>query len=304
MKWRDRRRSSNIEDRRGQSTGGGFSRRGGGPRLRIPSGRSMGRGGAGSLGLIVVVVVIALALGVDPMQLLSGGTAPQTQTQTSGSSRTGAGEDDMSQFVAVVLAETEDLWTEVFEQNGLEYVFPNVVLYSGRTDASGCGLANAGTGPFYCPADQKIYIDLSFYDVLRRQFGATGDFAQAYVLAHEVGHHVQQLTGVLPDFNAQRGQMSEQDANAMSVRVELQADCYAGIWANYAGQENLLERGDIEEALNAATQIGDDAIQERTQGVAVPRTFTHGTSAQRKRWFETGYESGDVGACDTFGGAI
>lgn len=296
MKWQDRRRSGHIEDRRGQS-GGRRSGGTGGPGLRIPSGRSAGVGGAGGLGLIIVVVVVSLALGVDPMQFLSGGTSPQTQTSTS-SSR-GAGDDEASQFVAVVLAETEDLWTEVFEQNDLTYDLPNVVLYSGRTDASGCGLANAATGPFYCPADQKIYIDLSFYDVLRQQFGASGDFAEAYVLAHEVGHHVQQLTGVLPDFNAQRGRMSETEANEMSVRVELQADCYAGIWANYAGQENLLERGDIEEALNAATQIGDDAIQERTQGFAVPRTFTHGTSAQRKRWFETGYESGDVGACDT-----
>ncbi len=304
MKWQDRRRSGNIEDRRGQAGGGGFMRRGNGPRLRIPSGRSMGTGGAGGLGLIVVVIVVALALGVDPMQLLSGGTTPQTQTDSSTSSRTGAGNDEASQFVAVVLAETEDLWTEVFRQNNLTYELPNVVLYSGRTDAAGCGLANASTGPFYCPADQKIYIDLSFYDVLRTQFGASGDFAEAYVLAHEVGHHVQQLTGVLPEFNAQRSRMSETEVNAMSVRVELQADCYAGIWANYAGQENLLERGDIEEALNAATQIGDDAIQERTQGVAVPRTFTHGTSEQRKRWFEVGYESGDVGACDTFSGAI
>lgn len=298
MKWQDRRRSGNIEDRRRQSGRGGFSSRGRGPRLRIPGGRTAGVGGAGGLGLIIVVVVVSLALGVDPMQFLSGDTTQQTQT--SSSSRTGAGNDEPSQFVAVVLAETEDLWTEVFEQNGLTYELPNVVIYSGRTDAAGCGLANASTGPFYCPADQKIYIDLSFYEVLRQQFGASGDFAEAYVLAHEVGHHVQQLTGVLPEFNAQRGRMSETEANEMSVRVELQADCYAGIWANYAGQENLLERGDIEEALNAATQIGDDAIQERTQGVAVPRTFTHGTSAQRKRWFETGFESGDVGACDTF----
>jgi predicted metalloprotease len=178
-----------------------------------------------------------------------------------------------------------------------------VVLFSDQVE-SGCGIADARTGPFYCPADQKVYIDLSFYQQLRDQFGAPGDFAQAYVLAHEVGHHVQNLTGVLPEFNAARQSMSQEEANAYSVRVELQADCYAGIWANYAGQEDLLENGDIEEAVNAAIQIGDDTLQERMQGFAVPKTFNHGTSAQRREWFERGYTSGDVNACDTFSGEV
>ncbi|MFN4210714.1 MAG: neutral zinc metallopeptidase, partial [Devosia sp.] len=167
-----------------------------------------------------------------------------------------------------------------------------------------CGAADSSAGPFYCPGDSRVYIDLSFYDQLHRQFGAPGDFAQAYVLAHEVGHHIQNITGVLPEFNQRRASMSQEEANAYSVRVELQADCYAGVWANYAGQEDLLDSGDIEEALNAASQIGDDTLQKRMQGFAVPKTFNHGTSAQRKTWFERGYTSGNPGDCDTFSGNV
>jgi predicted metalloprotease len=305
MKWRGRARSSNIEDRRGQSTGfgrmGGLGGRGGG--LRIPMGRR-GGGIGGVVGIIVVLGIMWALTGVNPIDMLTGGQ--MAPTQTSGSSSTQLpqqGQEELVDFVGVVVKETEDLWNEVFAASGSDYPEPSVVLFSDQVE-SGCGIADARTGPFYCPADQKVYIDLSFYQQLRDQFGAPGDFAQAYVLAHEVGHHVQNLTGVLPEFNAARQSMSQEEANAYSVRVELQADCYAGIWANYAGQEDLLENGDIEEAVNAAIQIGDDTLQERMQGFAVPKTFNHGTSAQRREWFERGYTSGDVNACDTFSGEV
>jgi predicted metalloprotease len=202
-----------------------------------------------------------------------------------------------------VVKETEDLWTGVFRASGETYPAPKVVLFSNQVDTA-CGAADSSTGPFYCPGDEKVYIDLSFYDQLREQFGAPGDFAQAYVLAHEVGHHIQNITGVLPEFNQRRQSMSQEEANAYSVRVELQADCYAGVWANYAGQEDLLDNGDVEEALNAANQIGDDTLQKRMQGFAVPKTFNHGTSAQRKTWFERGYTSGNPADCDTFSGNV
>ena len=302
MKWRGRRRSSHIEDRRGQRRGGGgFGGGGGMPRLRMPRSGGARGGGLGIVGLVVLLVV-GMVLGVDPSQLLNGtlstGPAPR-QAPSSGS----VANDDMTKFVGVVVQETEDLWTEVFSQNGLTYDPPTVVIFSGQTRSGGCGVANASTGPFYCPGDRKVYIDLDFYETLRRRFGAPGDFAQAYVLAHEIGHHVQQLTGVLPEFNATRPRLSTEEANAWSVKVELQADCYAGVWAAFAGQENLLERGDIGEALNAASQIGDDSLQKQAQGFAVPKTFTHGTSAQRKRWFEKGFSSANVGVCDTFSAA-
>jgi predicted metalloprotease len=233
------------------------------------------------------------------MALLTG-NVPSNPAPQSGRTENQVGNDDLAQFVGVVIQETEDLWTDVFAQNDLRYEPARVILFSGQTSSGGCGIANANTGPFYCPGDQSVYIDLDFYETLRRRFGAPGDFAQAYVLAHEIGHHVQQLTGTLPEFNAARSRLSQTEANAWSVKVELQADCYAGVWAAYAGQENLLERGDIEEALNAANQIGDDSLQERSQGYSVPKTFNHGTSAQRKRWFERGYSSANVGQCDTF----
>lgn len=301
MKWEGRKRSSNIEDRRGARGGGIFGPgRASGPGVRIPAG---GGGGLG-IGAIVIILIIGMVFGINPLSLLEG-----TVTQTGGSGASSSrqlpaeGEDELADFVGVVVQETEDLWHQVFAENDMTYQPATVVLFSGQ-DRSACGLADARTGPFYCPADNNVYIDLSFYEQLRRQFGAPGDFAQAYVLAHEIGHHVQNLTGVLPQFNQARQRMSPEEANAYSVRIELQADCYAGIWANYAGQQNLLESGDIEEALNAAEQIGDDTIQQRTQGVAIPKTFTHGTSAQRQAWFNRGYTSGDVGACDTFSGAI
>ncbi len=299
MKWQGRKRSGNIDDRRGERRGGSRDSRGTGPRLRMPGGRTAGAGGIGGLALVVVVVIISVALGVDPMQFLSGGTSTNPAPKVT-RANTPAASDDLTQFVGVVIQETEDLWGDVFAQNNLRYDPPTVVLYSERTSAAGCGVANASTGPFYCPADQNIYIDLTFYETLRSRFGAPGDFAQAYVLAHEVGHHVQQLTGVLPEFNAARPRLSKEEANRWSVRVELQADCYAGVWANYAGQEDLLERGDIDEALNAASQIGDDTLQKNMQGFAVPKTFTHGTSEQRKGWFERGYAQGRVDQCDTF----
>lgn len=305
MKWQGRDRSSNIEDRRG--TGGGGLGGGnpfgtGGPSFRIPSGGGGGRGGLGGLGMLLVVVVIMVALGINPMSLLDGSATTSGGNLTSSRSlpTQNASEDELSQFVGVVIKETEDLWTKKFAEAGQRYVAPKVVLFTGQT-SSGCGVASANSGPFYCPNDQKVYIDLSFYDQLRRQFGAPGDFAQAYVLAHEVGHHVQNLEGTLGEFNAARGRMSETQANAYSVRVELQADCYAGVWANYAGQENLLEKGDIEEAITAANAIGDDTL---TRGTVAPRNFTHGTSEQRMRWLQVGMRSGNPADCDTLNGDI
>lgn len=273
----------------------------GGSGFRIPTG---GRSGGMGIGVIFIILIVGVALGINPMSLLDGSLG----TGTSGSGSISrplpeAGEDDLADFVAVVVQDTEDLWTEVFTENGMTYQPATVVLFT-DTDRSACGLADARTGPFYCPGDQNVYIDLSFYETLRNQFGAPGDFAQAYVIAHEIGHHVQNLVGVLPEYAQAIQSMSQEQANAYSVRIELQADCYAGIWASYVGEENLLENGDIEEAINAAEQIGDDAIQRRTQGVIVPKTFTHGTSAQRQDWFERGYSSGNVGECDTFSGTI
>lgn len=299
MKWRGRKQSGNIDDRRGAGRpGGGFGGNLGGMRIRLPRGRR--GGGIGGLGLIIAIVVIALALGVDPSALL-GGNAPNGPSAGSTSARptSNASEDALAAFVSVVVKETEDMWGNIFADNGLNYTNPTVVLFTAQT-RSGCGTADAATGPFYCPSDQKIYIDLAFYAQLRQTFGAPGDFAQAYVIAHEIGHHVQNLTGVLPEFNQARPRLNAQEANQWSIRVELQADCYAGVWAAYAGQKDLLENGDIEEALNAANQIGDDRLQKRMQGFAVPKTFNHGTSAQRQRWFSLGYEAGTPSACDTF----
>ncbi|MCW5720172.1 MAG: zinc metallopeptidase [Devosia sp.] len=308
MKWRGRERSSNIEDRRGRA-GGGFGGLGGGSLgrgggIRLPTGGGGGsRGGIGGLiGIVVVLGIIWLVSGQNPLDMLTSG---QSSAPSSASSRQipVEGQDELVDFVGVVVKETEDLWGQVFKASGRDYPEPRVVLFTDQVN-SACGLADANVGPFYCPGDSKVYIDLSFYDELHRKFGAPGDFAQAYVLAHEVGHHVQNLTGVLPEFNRRRQSMSQEQANAYSVRVELQADCYAGVWANYAGQQNLLESGDIEEALNAANQIGDDTLQKRMQGYAVPKTFNHGTSAQRKAWFERGFRSGNPGDCDTFSGNI
>jgi predicted metalloprotease len=282
MLWRGGRRSGNIEDRRGA---GGF--RGGG--------RMVG----GGLGLIVVLVV-GLLFGVDPATLLSqleGGSVGGYEEPASVG--TTPQDDEMKQFVSVVLADTEDTWGEIFRQQGASYQPPRLVLFSGRVN-SACGVAGAAVGPFYCPGDSKVYIDLSFYDELKQRFQAPGDFAQAYVIAHEVGHHVQHLLGITDQVDQATQGMSGTEANAVSVRVELQADCFAGVWAYHANQRQIVEAGDVEEALNAATAIGDDRLQEEGQGYVVPDSFTHGSSAQRVRWFKQGMENGDIDACDTF----
>ncbi|MCZ4347107.1 neutral zinc metallopeptidase [Devosia neptuniae] len=306
MKWRGRQQSSNIDDRRGQG-GGGFGgspfgrSSGGGFRMPTGGGRG-GRGGMGSLiGIIAVLGIIWLVTGQNPVDMLMRNAS--TSSSSSAQAPASGEPSEMRDFVGVVVKETEDLWGEVFAAQNQDYPEPTVVLFTDQVNTA-CGAADSRTGPFYCPGDQKVYIDLSFYDQLRDQFGAPGDFAQAYVLAHEVGHHIQNITGVLPEFNRRRASLSQEEANAYSVRVELQADCYAGVWANYAGQEDLLDNGDIEEALNAANQIGDDTLQKRMQGYAVPKTFNHGTSAQRKTWFERGYRSGNPGDCDTFSGNV
>lgn len=301
MRWKGRRQSSNVEDVRG---GGGRSGRGG---LRFPAGgRRVRRAGGGStIGLIIFGLIAYFVFGINPLTLLGGSGGldslvggGQQQVQQS-QVRRPVGDDEMSQFMQVVLADTEDAWEQVFTQRGAHYQKPVLQLFTGQT-RSACGAATSASGPFYCPADSKIYIDLSFYEELRRRFKAPGDFAQAYVLAHEVGHHVQNLIGVLPEFNKRRRSMSKAEENAMSIRVELQADCFAGIWANFASGKGYLEAGDIDEALNAAKQIGDDAIQRRIQGYVVPESFNHGTSEQRRRWFGRGYQSGQLEACDTF----
>lgn len=303
MKWRGRDTSRNIEDRRGGGNFGGMGGAGGpgrGPRLRIPGGRA--GGGVGGLVAIVILFLLAGALGIDPMQLLGGTVGDGSLTGGYGQTQTRAptsADDPTTQFVGVVVADTETYWTEVFKQNNRSYEKPVVVLFSGQSP-SGCGLASAATGPFYCPGDQNVYIDLDFYDELRTRFGAPGDFAEAYVLAHEVGHHVQNVLGILPEVNAQRARVDETTANALSVRTELQADCFAGIWANHTEREGILEPGDIDEALTAAAAVGDDALQRQAQGYVVPDSFTHGTSEQRATWFRRGYEAGRLDACDTF----
>lgn len=240
------------------------------------------------------------AIGVDPMQILGqGGMTDGQGGGTISSSQQPAANDEMKQFVATVLAETEDTWSGIFKSQGMTYQDPTLVLFNGYTQ-SACGTAQRAMGPFYCPNDRKVYLDTAFFRQLAQQFHASGDFAQAYVIAHEVGHHVQNLIGILPKFNQMRQSMDKTQANAMSVRVELQADCFAGIWAHFTDQKGILEKGDVDEALNAASQIGDDTLQKETQGYVVPDSFTHGTSAERKHWFQTGYQSGKLQACDTF----
>jgi predicted metalloprotease len=297
MLWRRGRRSDNVEDQRGAGGFGGLGGGFGGPR------RGVGLGGG--LGLIVIVV-LALLFGVDPTTLLQGldGTGgyqtEDTRQPGQNGSNMGAA-DEKKEFVSHVLGDTEDTWNALFQQLGRTYQDPRLVLFSGAIQ-SACGFAQAAMGPFYCPADSKVYIDLSFYDELQRRFQAPGDFAQAYVIAHEVGHHVQHLLGITDQVDRQRSRLSKADANALSVRIELQADCFAGIWAHHADSErNLLEEGDVEEALNAAAAIGDDRLQEQSQGYVVPDSFTHGSSEQRVKWFKTGWKSGDPTVCDTSG---
>jgi predicted metalloprotease len=303
MLWRGGRRSDNIEDRRGE----GFTPGGGGGRFPI-GGRA---GGIGGLGLIALVL-IGLFFGIDPSALLQGGGGapstyvPSPQEQARGtpgapSPRQGpAVGDEAGQFVAVVLADTEDTWNALFQKMGKNYREPSLVLFSGAVNSS-CRFAQAASGPFYCPRDHKIYLDTSFFNELSRRFGAPGDFAQAYVIAHEVGHHVQNQLGILPQVEAFQRQANRSEANQVQVMVELQADCFAGIWAHHADRSRgLLEKGDIEEGLNAAAAIGDDRLQKQTQGYVVPDAFTHGSAAQRVRWFKRGFESGQPSACDTF----
>lgn len=259
-------------------------------------GRGLAGGGIG----VVVLIVVAMLLGVDPSVLLEGGGTEYGPSQEQQEARSGAPEDELGQFVSVVLADTEDTWNDLFRQGNRDYPEPTLVLFSGAV-RSACGFAQAAMGPFYCPEDRKLYIDLSFYRELQNRFQAPGDFAQAYVIAHEVGHHVQNVLGIMDRVAALRPRMSEADANALSVRVELQADCFAGIWAHHANRtRQILERGDLEEALNAASAIGDDRLQKQGRGYVVPESFTHGTSAQRQHWFRRGFEAGEMRACDTF----
>ncbi len=307
MRWRGRRESDNIRDVRNQG-GGGFRLPGGfgrgpasGPgQVRIPIG---GRSGGG-IGTIVILVVLFFALracGIDPLAILGEGGQPGGGGQIVEENPPAS--DEMKQFVGVVLAETEDVWNGIFQAEGMRYEEPTLTLFSGQV-RSACGFASSASGPFYCPGDKMVYLDTTFFDQLARQFGAAGDFAQAYVIAHEVGHHVQNLTGILPRFNELRQTMPEAEANAMSIRVELQADCFAGVWGHFTDQKGLLEEGDIEEALNAANQIGDDTIQKRTQGYVVPESFNHGTSDQRRTWFSRGFRSGKLSDCDTFNNPV
>ncbi|MDO9414739.1 KPN_02809 family neutral zinc metallopeptidase [Pararhizobium sp.] len=309
MEWKGRRQSNNVEDQRGPSapSPGGLGNnpfgRGGG--FQFPGGGGRRAGGGMSIGTIIFLVVIYFVLkmmGIDLLQVMDGGgqTTNPSFEQTTGEQATETPEEaERKAFMATVLAETEDTWNGIFKAEGETYTEPKLLLFRGQVN-SACGFASAATGPFYCPGDSKVYLDMGFFDELAQKFDASGDFAQAYVLAHEVGHHIQNLTGVLPKFNRARQSMSEADANAMSVRVELQADCYAGIWGKYTEQKGLLESGDLEEALNAATQIGDDTLQRRSQGYVVPESFNHGTSAQRQKWFKRGFDSGRVADCDTF----
>jgi len=285
MKWKTGRRSRNVQDRRGMSY------RGGGSPMVV---------GGGGLGMVLVAIVIAL-LGGDPTVVLDA-AAPVSRTPSGGTYQaTNPEEDQLAEFVSVVLADTEDTWNSIFPKEfGGNYQEPNLVLFSGVVQ-SACGTAQSAVGPFYCPADRQVYIDLDFYRSLRDRLGAPGDFAQAYVIAHEVGHHIQNLLGVSEQVRAAQRRMSQTQANQLSVAQELQADCFAGVWANSAGRRGLLESGDIEEAMNAASQIGDDTLQQNQRGYVNPDSFTHGSSAQRVQWFRTGLESGDVDNCNTFG---
>ena len=304
MEWRGRRQSDNIEDRRGDTSGGGFGRGGG---FSFPSGGVRRGGGGLSIGTIIFLVVIYFifkAMGIDLMQVMDGTmNGGSGYEQSDSQSRGTPANDDMTAFVRTVLADTEDTWTGIFQASGQTYEKPALVLFSGST-RSGCGAASAATGPFYCPVDRKVYLDTDFFRQLSQQFGAKGEFAEAYVIAHEVGHHVQNILGVLPKFNEARQRMSEVDANKMSVRVELQADCFAGVFAKFEQRKGYINPDDLEDALNAAQQIGDDTLQKRSQGYVVPDSFNHGTSAQRVKWFKQGFDSGKVSACDTFSGPV
>lgn len=279
MRWTDQRESSNVEDQRG-------SRRG----LAV----------GGGLGT-VAVLLIALLFGANPRDILNQiqGGGQQATSPSSSSRPVDPKEEELKRFSSVVLASTEDIWTDILRREGLQYRQPRLVLFTDQV-SSACGQASAAVGPFYCPGDQKVYLDLSFFSELQNRFHSPGDFAQAYVIAHEVGHHIQKLLGTSDKVDAMRGRLSEREMNQLSVRLELQADFYAGVWAYYAQKKGLLEVGDVEEALRAATAIGDDRLQKESQGYVVPDSFTHGTSEQRVRWFRKGLETGDIRQGDTF----
>lgn len=279
MRWKTGRRSSNVEDRRGKRISGG--------------------GVKGGIG-IVLLALVGMYFGIDPSVILNsnllGDQEPTQQTERVANPE----EDRLADFVSVVLADTEDTWEAIFREGGGEYEKPNLILFTGQVK-SACGLAQSATGPFYCPADKKVYIDLGFYKELKNKLNAPGDFAQAYVVAHEIGHHVQNLLGVSGKVQAKRASISETAYNKLSVKLELQADCFAGVWANHADRvRSILEPGDVEEALNAASMIGDDHLQKQSRGYVVPDSFTHGSSAQRVQWFRTGLQSGDINTCNTF----
>jgi len=294
MRWQGNRESDNVEDVRNDSSGGGSS----GP------GMSFGGRGIG-LGSVAVALVASYFLGVNPLTVLNllsgGGSGMSASPSTQPAPRAHApANDEQTRFVRTILADTEDVWQGIFQQAGGQYRDPKLVLFRGAVPTA-CGRGEAATGPFYCPGDQKVYIDLDFYDVLKNRLGAPGDFAQAYVIAHEVGHHVQNLLGTSAKVDAMRPKLSQTQYNALSVRLEPQADCYAGVWANHAQQaRQIIEAGDVDEALNAAAQIGDDTLQRNASGHVSPESFTHGSSQQRVTWFKRGLESGDIQQCNTF----
>lgn len=284
MRWQGRRESDNVDDRRNESGSMG------GGRMRIPR----GKGGI----VLLIIVMIAGYYGYDLSPLLTGDSSTITQPAPE---RKGISpeQDEAAKFTSVILATTEDTWQKIFNEMGKTYTAPKLVMYRGAT-RTGCGTGQSVMGPFYCPADSTVYIDLSFYDEMRTQLGADGDFAQGYVIAHEVGHHVQHLLGIERKVRQMQQNGSETQANQLSVKMELQADCFAGVWGHYMQQQEVLEAGDLQEALNAAEAIGDDRLQQKSQGRVVPDSFTHGTSEQRYNWFKTGFDSGNPGQCDTF----
>lgn len=280
MRWKTGRRSSNVEDRRGR---------------RVPGGAK-----GGGIGIILLALV-GMYFGIDPSVILNSNLLNEGGTSTQQTERVAnPAEDRLADFTSVVLADTEDTWDAIFREGGGVYEKPKLVLFTGQVK-SACGYAQSATGPFYCPADKKVYIDLGFYQELKNTLHAPGDFAQAYVVAHEIGHHVQNLLGVSGKVQSKRASISESAYNKLSVKLELQADCFAGVWANHANRvRSILEPGDVEEALNAASMIGDDHLQKQSRGYVVPDSFTHGSSAQRVQWFRTGLQSGDINHCNTF----
>ncbi len=292
MQWEDYRQSDNLEDRRGGGGGGDFA------------GLPGGRGGLG-IGTMVVLGLVGWALGIDPRLLIGGAEliggiggrqAPTQETRRSA----GPPADEMGRFVSAVLAQNEDVWSKLLpQQANMRYEQPRLVLFD-RTTSSACGRAQSAMGPFYCPPDKRVYLDTSFFQEMQRKLGGGGDFAYAYVIGHEVGHHIQNLIGILPKANQLRERSSERDANAISVRIELQADCFAGVWAHNIQAMGRIDQGDIEEAMKTAAAIGDDMLQKASRGQVVPDSFTHGSSAQRQRWFNTGFRTGSMQSCDTF----